>query len=192
MPKYINDLDGCHRMAQRTLLILYIPICLMVLFCAVYSTYLTVNTWDCDSVSIRNSSIKQSVSKCNTIIDVLSKTILKMFPHRKIVVMSRTASFYNTLITYLSAIYSTYNLSLFPLLWLAFISILSFLITFYVCLSYGPVTGINNLELIPIVLGLNIEPYLVLPIVLIVDLVISVLALYLVLDINRKRQLIIN
>ena len=174
---------------RRSLLLICLPICVLVLMSGLYCTYIVIDSWDCDVVTNSSQQIKDKDMnhKCNTVIDRMSARILTIVPNRKLVVSVRTASLYNTLLTYLSATYATYNLSLLPLLWLSVVSILSFLITFYVFISYGPLTGINNFEIIPVLLGLHIHPYIMLSTVLNIDLIVSVLSMTLVLKLFRQR-----
>ena len=185
--------QGSYPGIRKTLLFICLPICVLMLFCALYSTYLTVKTWNCKlstniSDSDHNYDKKSHDLKCKTVIDEISSKILKVIPNRKLIMCVRTTSLFNTLLTYLSACSATYSLSKFPLLWLSITSISSFLITFYVSISYGPLTGVNNFELVPVFVGLHIWPYLVVPVVLTIDFVICVLALTLVLDIYRRRK----
>lgn len=179
---------------RLSLLSICVPICVLVLICALYCTHIAVETWNCKTVTdstfdlISEERTDQEVDRqCYTVIDRISVRLLTVITDRRLVVCLRTVSLYNTLLTYLSAIYAAHNLTLVPLLWLSIVSLLSFLITFHVFVGYGPLTGINNLELIPVLLGLHIHPYAVLSIVLNIDLIVSVLSMILVLKLFRDR-----
>ncbi len=189
----IQELTYCHQLIRKFLLIFYIPICLLVLYCAVYSTYLTAETWNCSpnsDLSISNNKSLNTTTnmKCYTIIDDLSRSLTKFITQRKVLLVLRTVSFYNTLLTYLSACFATYRLYLFPLLWLSIASFSSFFLTLRVCLIFGPLSGINNFELVPVFLGLHIEPYLMTEVVLAIDLIIAVLALSMAFNIYSRHE----
>ena len=96
-----------YRKIRMTLLFICLPICVSVLFCGICSTYITINSWNCktfanSSNSGNNFMTKSKDSNCNTIIDKMSSKVMSFIPNRRLVLCLRTASIYNTLMTYLS------------------------------------------------------------------------------------------
>ena len=141
----VRELKTGYKVIRRFLLILFLPICLSLLFCAIYATYLTIDTWDCQMDTqndIKNESINgPNFVKCHTILDSMNGKLAKYIPERKILLIIRTVSLINTLSTYISAWIATYKLSLLPMVWLAIISLASFFITLNFSIMYGPMTG---------------------------------------------------
>jgi hypothetical protein len=122
----------------------------------------------------------------------------------------RSVSLTNTFLTYISAWIATYRLSVFPLLWLATVSTASFIVTLNVSIIFGPMTGkltlnnfnellpkinpifiigINNFELVPIFIGIKVQPLTVTTIVMLIDLIIAILSLSLAINRFKKANL---
>jgi len=214
-----RDLNWKLNLVRKLLLIIYLPICLTMLLCAVYSTYLTVKTWNCriSDESERNNSTNTPM-RCYTVLDSLSSHLSKYIPERKVLMIVRTVSLTNTLLTYISAWIATYKISLLPLLWLTTVSIASFFITLNISIIFGPLTGkicltlwltsyyeeniknklyikwiiilligVNNLELVPLFIGIKGQPFIITGIVLAIDLLIAIMALSLVINSYKKR-----
>jgi phage FluMu protein Com len=140
-----NGRDLRSKLIRKLLLIVYLPICLIMLFCAIYSTYLTVKTWNCkpfnQTISKSDSTSFPVFAKCNTILDTLSGKLSKYLPEHNVLMVLRTVSLTNTFLTYISAWIATYKLSVLPLLWLTTVSIASFIVTLNVSIIFGPLTG---------------------------------------------------
>ena len=137
-----------------------------MLFCAMYSTYLTVETWNCRPNELNPNNYSDSgpnAVKCYTILDAISGQLSRYITERKILLIVRTGSLINTLSTYISAWIAAYRLSLLPLVWLAMVSMASFFITLNFTILFGPMTGqyvnwsIYELFCCPIVAQLGIQ-----------------------------------
>lgn len=147
----VRELRPRLRAFRLFLLILFLPICLSMLFCSMYSTYLTVETWNCSSDQLnrrnesehgsnRDSSAGPNV-KCYTILDAISGQLSRYITERKILLIVRTFSLINTLSTYMSAWIAAYRLSFLPLAWLSLVSMASFFVTLNFTILFGPMTG---------------------------------------------------
>ena len=137
------------KIIKIVLISLFIPICILMLYSALYSSYITVYSWNCNKF-IRVIDVQTNITylnrhkKCDTILDSLKSNILSEYlgVKRNALMVIRTLSLYNILLTYFSGIFVTYKLTTLPLVWLGVVSTASFIVTINATAFVGPQSGI--------------------------------------------------
>lgn len=143
------------KIIKIVLISLFIPICILMLYSALCSSYITVHSWNCNKF-IRVIDVQTNITylshhrhkKCDTILDSLKSNILTEYlgVKRNALMVIRTLSLYNTLLTYSSGIFVTYKLTTLPLLWLGIVSTASFIVTINATAFVGPQSGIYKIR----------------------------------------------